>query len=160
MLTGATMMPVQKPHRSRQDYGTPRDLLDVVERGFGAIGFDLAASDENAVAPSYYTEADDALGVSTPWPSDRLCWLNPPFARIAPWAARCAIEAHAGKRILLLVPASIGSAWFASYVHKRSLVLALRPRLTFDGCSTPYPKDCILAVYGFGETGFDVWEWK
>jgi phage N-6-adenine-methyltransferase len=154
------MMPAQKPHRSRQDYGTPRALLDAVKRVFGEIDFDLAADASNAVAPCYYTEADDALRADTPWPRDALCWLNPPFGRIAPWAARCAAEAQQGARVLMLAPASIGSAWFAAYVHKHAYVLALRPRLTFAGCDAPYPKDCILAVYGFGEVGFDVWEWR
>ena len=64
-----------------------------------------------------------------------------------------------GSRILLLVPASIGANWFAEHVHQRAYVLALQGRLTFDGHTQSFPKDLILAVYGWGP-GFGVWSWR
>ena len=61
-------------------------------------------------------------------------------------------------RIYFLVPAAVGSNWFRGYVHKKALVLFLNGRLSFDG-KAPYPKDCLLAVYGV-KAGYDVWKWK
>lgn len=154
------MMPAQRPGRSRQDYGTPVDFLEAVALRWGIPDLDLAASPSNTVAERFYTEADDSL--SKPWDGRRM-WLNPPFARIEPWAWNCAKwaargDAHPDARLLFLVPASVGANWFADFVIGKALVLALSPRLTFVGCDQPYPKDCILAVYG--ETpGFDVWRW-
>lgn len=58
----------------------------------------------------------------------------------------------------LLVPASVGSRWFAEHVHGWARVLALSGRLSFDGIA-PFPKDLILAVYG-EPPGFDVWDWR
>lgn len=159
-------MPPQKPRRSRQDYGTPDDFLDAVERRFGSLTWDLAASEANTVvADRYYSESDDATEAdwSARLTERDLAWLNPPFGAIgnvwAPlvlyWTRRIP-----GLRVLMLVPASVGSDWFARYVHGRALVLALSPRLTFAGERDPYPKDLALCCYGFGAGGFDVWRWK
>ena len=87
-------------------------------------------------------------------------WLNPPFGHIAPWARQCESYGVEGYKILLLTPASIGSNWFASYVFQKAMVLALNPRLTFKGCTDPYPKDLMLSLFGFGYSGFDLWRWK
>ena len=162
-------MPAQKPHKSKQDYGTPWELIRAVEARWGKLFLDLAALDDgsNAKAPAWFGESDDYLTQKlTPGlglPDDALCWCNPPFANIAPWARKWAADAALGARIIALVPASIGSEWFAAHVYRKALVVALRPRLTFEGCSDPYPKDCMLLVYGQrgGNGGlFEAWRWK
>lgn len=153
------MMPAQCPGSSKQDYGTPPELLSAVEQRFGQIAFDLAADVENAVVPLCFTKADDALAQD--WTRLRgVLWLNPPFARIAPWAAKCLESASRGRTIVMLTPASIGARWFEAHVNRSALVLALAPRLTFLGCPTPYPKDCMLSVYGDHAPGFEVWRWR
>ncbi len=154
--------PTQKPGRSKQDYGTPADFLEAVERRFGEIVVDLAATDQNTVAPQYYTPRQDSLAQD--WAGDMrdgVLWLNPPFGGVGPWASKCR-EESAKRRglILLLVPASIGSAWFRDHVHRHAMVFALAPRLKFVGTEAPYPGDLILAVYGMGLSGFDTWVWR
>lgn len=159
-------MPAQKPGRSRQDYGTPADFIAAVERRFGPLAIDLAAREDNKKAPLCLTPEVDSLASDWTRFGDRNCWLNPPFADIAPWAAKCALTASAmrknGGRILFLVPASVGANWFADHVHEKALVLVLTGRLSFDGIA-PYPKDCMLCAFG-GEgltmSGFDVWRWR
>jgi phage N-6-adenine-methyltransferase len=162
----ARAMPVQKPGRSKQDYGTPRDFLDALERRFGSISFDLAAHRSNAVVPSYFGEGgveEDSLAQKWHLLSGNL-FLNPPFGDIVPWAMKCRVESASFplgiryQRILFLVPASVGANWFAEHVHNHALVLALQGRLSFDG-KDPYPKDCMLCVFG-EKPGFDVWKWR
>lgn len=151
--------PSMNKGRSKQDYGTPREFLDAVEKRFGSIRHDLAASAENAVCENYYDQHRDAFAHD--WRTLRgLLWLNPPFANIAPWAEKCAAEASPMTRIVMLVPASIGSNWFAEHANKKAIVLGLSPRITFVGTANPYPKDLMLLCYGFGASGFDVWRWK
>lgn len=149
---------------SKQDYATPREFMAAVEARFGPIAFDLAAHADNAKARRWFGpggDAEDAL--AEPWHDlitfgDGLLWLNPPFADIAPWAAKCAREANAGANILLLVPAAVGSNWFRDHVFNRAAVYLLNGRLSFDG-KAPYPKDCLLAHYG--ETPHVcVWDWR
>ena len=155
-------MPAQSPGSSVQSYGTPRAFIDAVEARFGPLLHDLSASSANTKAPTFYGKADD--GLAQPWALDfprGNLWLNPEFAKIAPWAEKCAIESTARQGlVLLLTPASVGSNWFAEWVHRRSMVFALSPRLTFEGETTPYPKDLILSVYGMGLEGFSCWRWK
>ncbi len=160
MLTAAKTGASFSRGSSRQDYATPADFLAAVVARFGPLYFDLAASDDNAKAKHYFTIRDNSL-VQEWHKLPGLLWLNPPFDHIMPWACKCAEEAALGARILFLVPASVGSNWFNEFVHRKALVLALNGRLCFDPAHPTwgYPKDCILAGYGFG-VGFDTWTWK
>lgn len=155
-------MPAQRPGTSKQDYGTPPEFIAAVERRFGRLHVDLAARADNAKAPLWITPQEDSLSVA--WAQrfpGHLAWLNPEFANIDPWAEKCAKEGGVRRlRVLLLTPASVGTEWFAEHVHGRAIVLGLRPRLTFEGCEDPYPKDCILSCFGLGVSGFDLWRWK
>lgn len=175
-------MPAQKPGKSRQDYGTPWELIRAVEARWGKLALDLAAHDngDNAKAPAWFGESDDYLKQDfTPGlglPDDALCWCNPPFENIAPWAAKWGADAKLGARIIALVPASIGAEWFAAHAFAKARVVALRPRLAFEGgghqkgcadetcmgCQT-YPKDCMLLLYGKVDNNgslLETWRWK
>lgn len=161
-MTAAPVLTGAAHHRgsSKQDYATPREFIDAVEARCGRMRFDLAASAENAKAPEWYDEQQDSL--ARRWSALRgNLWLNPPFGDIAPWAAKCAATLPrpcASDRIYLLVPASVGSNWFARQVDTKALVLFLSPRLSFDG-KNPFPKDCCLAIYG-EVPGYACWRWK
>jgi phage N-6-adenine-methyltransferase len=153
--TGATL----NRGGSKQDYETPDDFMTAVVGRFGKISCDLAATSKNTKCSKFITPEENSF--TKDWSKiGGLLWLNPPFDNIKPWVQKCDIESRKGARILLLTPASIGSAWFAVYVHRLAYVMALTGRLTFKGCSTPYPKDCILSYYCNDMNGFDNWRWK
>lgn len=154
------MAPTQKPGKSRQDYQTPTDFLNAVRRRLGIQGFtvDLAATEENAVCDEYFTEAINALKQG--WSFAGWCWLNPPFKRIDPWVQKAYQESRRGGRIAMLVPAGVGANWWRDWVHGKAFVLLLNGRLTFVGETAPYPKDCVLLLYGPDiAPGYDVWQW-
>jgi len=141
-------MPKQKPGRSKQDYRTPKEFLRAIERRFGRITFDLAASGTNAVCRKYFDEIEDSL--KQPWPTKGVLFLNPPYRWLRPWIAKCAehrVKIKKGTVLLVLVPASIGSLWFERDVLSKADVEGLRPRLTFRGEIWPYPKDLMLLIY-------------
>jgi len=151
---------------STQDYQTQPEFLAAVADRFGRIDWDLAAHDRNAVCPRYLGPgshvADDALSVD--WLEvvgpRSVAWLNPPFADIRPWAAKCARLSERGGWTLLLVPASVGTNWWSEHVHGKGFAFWLSPRLTFVGETHPYPKDLALVAWGFGVTGAEPWRWK
>jgi DNA (cytosine-5)-methyltransferase 1 len=150
-------MPAQQRGTSKQDYGTPPVFLDAVRRKFGPLVCDLAARADNAKCYLFIPPEVDSLAQD--WNAiehevDGYFWLNPPFANIAPWAKKAR-----GLPVLMLVPASVGSRWFAEHVYPFARVYALTPRLTFEGCTQPYPKDCILCDFS-AEPGFEVWDWR
>lgn len=156
------MMPKQKPGKSKQDYGTPRPLLAAIERRLKSeFIWDLAASDENHVAPCYYTEEDNAL--VQPWAEEiNLDWafLNPPFADIDPWVEKSYKESLKGANIIMLVPSSFAD-WWVKWVEDKAYVVHLNKRITFVGETKPYPKDCSLLIYTpFGFKGSEVWTWR
>lgn len=155
-------VPAQKPGRSKQDYGTPLALIQACEARFGSFSLDLAASEENKKAPRCITIEHDSLTQDwTTLAAGGLCWLNPPFSDIGVWTAKCRAEADRGCRIVMLVPASIGSEWFARDVFDHAAIIAIRPRLTFEGCTDPYPKDCMLLLWGMGgKSVMEIWRWK
>lgn len=151
--------PTIRRGKSRQDHPTPWEFIRACENRWGPIKFDLAASPTNAKAKAFYSEKDNAL--LQDWHKiPGICWLNPPFDNIAPWAAKCEFESKLGARILFLTPASIGSNWFAEYVDPVAEVNALNGRITFEGSKDPYPKDCMLSAFGFGQCNFRVWRWN
>jgi len=147
-------------HRSRQDYATPPEFIEAVEARFGALAWDLAASVENAKAPRHIDVATNSF--SARWYSlGGLLWLNPPYNDITPWVRKCHSESLAGAKILALLPASVGSNWYAAYVDGcAARVLFLRPRISFDG-QNPFPKDLMLVAYGTDAApGVECWKWR
>ena len=151
---------------SKQDWETPPEFIRAVRRRFGNLAIDLASSGGNAKADRTFTEQEDSL--KQEWcdaiKADSIAWLNPPFADIEPWVRKAAEWSADGKRfcrtsILILVPASIGTNWFAKHVHQKAFVWGLQGRMTFYGATAPYPKDLMLLEYGHA-TGFGVWDWR
>lgn len=167
-MSVARVMPIQKPGKSVQEVGTPRVFLDAVEARFGKIVVDLAADESNHVVSRWCGPGSEALfrdalqpGCQWNWSMFKgLRWLNPPYGEIGKWADKCAEQSAIGPcRIAFLVPASVGTNWFASYVDRQALVLFLSPRLTFVGHAQSYPKDLILAIYG-ERPGYECWRWR
>lgn len=160
-------MPAQRPGTSEQVVCTPRAFLDAVERRFGKIGFDLAATKENNVTgddDSFFgpgsTLANDALTVDWSQLGGDLCWCNPEYGMIKGsrgFAHKARIEAACGVRIVMLIPAAVATNWFADEIHGHALVIPIRPRLTFVGHKDPFPKDLMLVCYNLGSPGFEPW---
>jgi phage N-6-adenine-methyltransferase len=168
----AKTQPEQKPHRSKQNYRTPSDFFGAANELFGPFELDLAAVDgtlcRNWLGPGSEL-AEDSLSVS--WiervnfltagrPAPVVCWLNPPFADIRPWARKCAQEASRDRRIVMLTPSSLGAEWYCDAVQGHALTLVVRPRITFVGCDDPYPKDLAIHLFGFRMVGIGTWRWK
>lgn len=180
-------MPRQKPGRSRQDYGTPWEFLNRVKDllQISHFSLDLAATRANSKGSGtrgtwdnrYYDIEYDSLKRVGDWmtgegPYD-WAWLNPPFGNIAPWVKKAWHESGMGAQIAVLVPASVGSNWWRDWVHMKAEVIFLNGRITFEGETAPFPKDCALLLYGrHRDSGdwnraddgrrmcYSVWNWK
>ncbi len=163
-------MPLQKPGRSKQNYGTPKDFIKAALWRLNIQEFvhDFAADEYNRVSACTWFDADfNALREDVDWvdyvPEGEWGWLNPPFNNIAPWAKRCAELKQAGGQVAFLVPASVDANWYRDHVHGQALVLALNGRLAFmpDKPTWMYPKGCVLCLYSPRiSPGFDVWDWR
>ena len=158
-------MPKQKPGKSKQDYGTPPELLAAVKNRLKISGFalDIAATPGvNSVAPLCFCECHlDALAPEQSWGRNGWSWLNPPYADIEPWVRKALDESEKGAHIAMLVPASVGSNWWYNWVEPYAYINYLNGRLTFVGEKAPYPKDCALLLYTpWGCRGSETWSWR
>jgi phage N-6-adenine-methyltransferase len=160
------MMPKQQPGKSKQDYRTPVEFLDAVKNRLKIQNFtwDLAADAQNSVCQGnsggYWGIADNSL--TKDWHFTKgWQWLNPPYADIRPWVEKSDYESAKGAHIAMLIPASVGANWWNEYVNYSAYQLFLNGRITFQGCETPYPKDCALLLYTpFIRSGNAVWTWQ
>lgn len=154
-------MPLQKPGKSEQVVCTPGEFLSALKGKLGIEEFliDLAASEDNSVGRYFYSEKDDAL--IQPWKCDGWGFCNPPYGDIEPWVQKGYIEGLNGANVAMLLPASVGSGWWASWVDKKAYTLFTGPRLTFIGHSSPYPKDLTIVLFTpVGFKGYEYWRWK
>lgn len=145
--------------QSKQDYRTPPEFLREVIRRFGKITLDAAADPENRVCPQYFGVGSvlgaDALALD--WerfsePGD-VVWCNPPFGTMAPWAEACRTQQNRPWWTLLLAPASVGANWFGNFVDGQAMIFWISPRITFVGEKNGYPRDLMLAAYGYSARG-------
>lgn len=180
------VMPVQKPGKSKQDYGTPWPLIRAIEARWGPLTIDLAARADNAKCPEFITPEQDSL--KEDW-GERIGsgngWLNMEFADIEPWVKKCNLWLYRPRPALkgsikTLTPASVGAEWFADYCEGHMKIVGLRPRIKFEGCHVldkitrlrtcdesclgcaSYPKDCMLMLWGSqfdAEPVLQSWRW-
>lgn len=165
------MSPEPRPKRgeSKQNYATPPDFIAAVKRRLGikAFAFDFAADASNTKATHFWSEVINSLNRHPEMWAAKAAngwgWLNPPFANITPWAARCAATKASGGQVAFLVPAGVGANWFRDHVDGHALVLLLNGRIHFDPTRPTwgFPKDCILCLYSEAiASGYEVWSWK
>jgi len=159
--------PIMVRGDTNQDAETPWPFIKACEEKFGPLTWDLAATKANKKAPLWVPPETDSFTLNWHQLEPGLCFLNPPYAQITPWARKCAEECQLGARILLLVPASVGANWYWDWVVPFADVYSIG-RVMFDNCydrngdliTKSYPKDLILCHYdwrvdGCLRTGFD-----
>lgn len=144
---------------SKQDWRTPEEFLLAVEKKFGKISFDLAATPGHEVAENYYSPEQDSLSqdwLSIPGP---VVFLNPPYANIRPWAEKLAECKDLARWTVMLVPASMGSMWWRDYILGKCYTLGV-PRIKFRGAKDLYNKDLALILSGYSVSGTGFWDWR
>lgn len=156
---------------SSGDIWTPWAFIRAVEKKFGPLTVDLAASgSQSAKAERWITPEADSLKQDWVEIVGRgLGWDNCPYSNITPWAKKHADSWQRNARTLLLVPASIGANWYWNYVEPFATVYSVG-RMVFDNCysrktgeliTTSYPKDLILCHYGeYPSSGLKRWRWE
>jgi phage N-6-adenine-methyltransferase len=117
-----------------EDWGTPQDLYDRLNRVFH---FDLdpcASGHEIAKAPLFFTPEDD--GLKQEWTGN--VFLNPPWGKGAPiknWLIKAGQELDMShcNTVVALLPASVGTNWFNDYVMPYAQrIWFVRGRLAFE----------------------------
>ena len=115
---------------------TPKYIYNYYNARFN-FSHDVAASEENHLAPCFFTEDDDAL--SRDW--GRSNWLNPPYSETAKWVEK-AIEQSSGgygRIVVMLLPAATSVAWFEKAIKNCSECHVITGRIGFISNETGKP---------------------
>lgn len=152
---------------SKQDYGTPPELVQAIERDFSKIAFDLAATAQNTVAPFFISKDASNDSILADWLADYnyhkrngVLWLNPPFEKVRPWMEKCRDESAKGARILSLTKASLDANWYQDVVAPNAASWILKDRVKFVGCDYVFTQALMLSEWGTGKRGLGFWDWK
>lgn len=153
-----TAMPAQRPGKSEQDVTTPWRLIDAVEKRFGSLHYDLAASVANCrVRPPHYG-VEDHYGIEEN--SLEQDWVklsgNLSTGLASVWSRRELQVARFFSSFLR----RLGPLGMATYVWCRCRTILLPGRVRFEGHVNDYPKDLMLCVYECGATGVELWDWR
>ena len=102
---------------------TPSEVLDPLEEEFGAL-YDPC--------PANWDGKTDGLGID--WPTDRVCFVNPPYSEIKSWAAKCELEWGRGCTILFLIPSRTDTRYFHDHIYDKAELRFFKGRIKFiDG---------------------------
>lgn len=113
---------------NKDDWGTPQDLFDELDREFH-FTVDLCADDSNHKCPKYYTKENDGMKADL---TGEVVFCNPPYGKQSTlqWVKKCA-EAKA--TVVMLLPARTDTRAFHEYIYHKAEVRFLRGRLKFTG---------------------------
>lgn len=87
----------------------------------------------------------DSNGLMREWKSP--CFVNPPYSDIGPWMEKAALEAAAGKTVVLLVPSRTDTRWWHEYAMKAAEIRFIRGRLKFGDAKTGAPFPSCVVVF-------------
>ena len=139
---------------SSSKWETPIELFKELDKEFGFV-LDAAASVDNHLCDTYYTEQDD--GLLQEWRSWTYC--NPPYGReVSKWVQKSYEEMRKGNYSVMLLPARTDTRYFHSYIWDASVqrpregvkVRFLKGRLKFSNAKNSAPFPSMIVVFGGG----------
>ena len=125
------------------EWATPQDTFDALNREFGPFNLDVCASASNAKCARFYTAAHD--GLAQRW--EGRVFMNPPYSDVGRWMAKARQSAIDGALVVCLVADRRGTRWWLENVPHASLVRTLPGRLRFNG-SGPATFASTVVVFG------------
>lgn len=133
---------------AKEDWGTPQNLFDQLNREFN-FTLDVCASGSNHKCEQYFTREIDGL-------SQRWCgtiWMNPPYGRdIVKWVKKAHDESLGGSLCVCLLPVRSDTRWWHNHVMHASEIRLLTRRLTFEGDGNKAPFPAAIVVFDWCRT--------
>jgi len=133
------------------EWGTPKDLFQLLNRKFG-FHVDVCASEDNYKTKPYWTKEDNALAFN--WRLSgvgprTVCWMNPPYSRhlIDKFVDKAIEQSHKGCTVVCLVRLDPTTKWFKKLWSAADEVMLLSKRLKFEGADHSYPfPSCVVVI--------------
>ena len=127
---------------SRDDWETPQDLFDKLDKEFH-FTLDAAASCDNAKCERFFSLGHD--GLFQLW--EGVVWVNPPYGReVGKWVAKAHSEWLSGCTVVMLLAARTDTKWFHKYIYGHAEIRFLKGRIKFVGGkhSAPFPSMVVV----------------
>lgn len=112
----------------RDNWATPRSLIERLEKEFGKFDLDVCASEKNKVCERFYSKEQN--GLEQDWSG--LVWCNPPYSNKLEWIEKAHLEAQKGAKTIVLLPAFTETHFFRELKAKSQWLLFLNGRLVFN----------------------------
>jgi phage N-6-adenine-methyltransferase len=131
----------------KDDWGTPINIIQDLEKRYGKFTLDVCASAENAKCERYFTKEQDGLKQS--WQGE-ICWMNPPYGRTetGKWVEKADCECQTGNCIVFaILPARTDTKWFHEHVYKKYSFALLKGRVKFVGAKHGAPFPSMIVIF-------------
>jgi hypothetical protein len=129
--------------RTNQDHCTPDWLIDAIE-DFMPIACDPCSNPWSLVnALLTYSKHRGEDGLASPWPEDKLTYINPPFGNIGPWVERSNMHAieYPKATIIMVSPFTPETEWFeGAWNGEASGLTAWWKRVVWEGAGNSPPQ--------------------
>tara|TARA_Y100000034_G_C6869777_1_gene396893 strand:+ start:1057 stop:1557 length:501 start_codon:yes stop_codon:yes gene_type:complete len=130
------------------EWETPQDFFDMLERRFGKFELDPCCTKENAKCGLFFTKEDD--GLTSHWEDYERIFVNPPYSKVSDWVKKCVEEATDERLVVMLVPARTDTKWFHEHVMPNATeVLFVKGRLKFSGSKNSAPFPSMVVVFDY-----------
>ena len=125
-----------------QDYNTPREFLDPLEKAFGQVGLDPCSNEFSKVgARVEYRFERGENGLELPWNGFGLVFMNNPYDDMLRWWRKHAIEREDQDfECIALVPHRTDTEWYQDYAATCDAKVEWRGRLHFPRVMVPGPQ--------------------
>lgn len=138
--------------KKSDEWGTPIDFYNKLNKLFGPFTLDPCASDENHKCDKYYTIETNGLEQS--WEGETV-FVNPPYSDIKAWIKKSIEETKKpNTKVVLLIPARTDTKYFHELIVLNAKeVYFIKGRLKFSDGSTglsnsaPFPSMIVVFDY-------------
>jgi len=131
----------------KDDWRTPRHVVNAIEIAYGPIAVDPCASPDVSLQfaqANFIERHDEPSGLDAQW--NGLAYVNPPFSGMSAWTAKVIDQAKRGAPIVMLARNS-RAAWFRALRDMADGIIEHPARLKFNDGNEPAPFDVVFFVF-------------
>ena len=114
---------------SKDEWGTPKKLFDLLNREFG-FTVDAAADSLSTKCTKFWSKIDD--GLKQNWKNERV-FVNPPYSKrqIVQWVMKAFAERNYAEVIVMLIPVRTDRKYFHDYIADHAEIRFIKGRVHF-----------------------------
>lgn len=131
---------------SSDEWSTPKEFVQLLEKRLGKFELDPCATEENAVCDRFYSKEQN--GLSLDW-KEKLIFVNPPYSEVSKWVEKACEEYRKhGNTIAMLIPARTDTKWWHKYIMNNAYEINfIKGRLKFSNAKNCAPFPSVVIIF-------------